>query len=166
MTNNTTTNTTATITILKTTERGAHLITDGVRVAWIMGRSRRSDGTFTPSAYSALAEGKPYAEWEQEEERRRLWKEDREKARELAFQEGKQPTSVTIDASRVRDYSEKAWKVRTNATKWMYGKLVSVYEYLPKSLVSVQYTGATAVITLPKWYLEKNGWLSNLRLTA
>ena len=88
-----------TITVIKTTERGAHLITDGVRVAWIMGRSMRADGTFTPTAYSALAEGKPYAEWQAEEERRRLWAEDREKAKELAREEGRKPVTHTVEGN-------------------------------------------------------------------
>ena len=163
MTNTTTSTANTEIRIIKTTERGAHLITDGVRVAWIQGRAMRADGSLTPSGLTALQEGKPYAEWEQEEERRRLWKEDREKARELAFQEGKLPTSIVLDASRVLDYSEKAWKVRTNNYQRLYGRVVSVYEYLPKSVVSVQYNGSDAVLTMPKWFLEKNGWLGSLR---
>lgn len=164
-----------TITILKTTERGAHLITDGVRVAWIMGRYLRADGSLTPSGLTALEEGELYtAEWRAEfdakEARRRLWVEDRQKAIELARkereEEQKRLVSVSIPVDRIRDYSEKAWKVRTLATKRTYGKIVSVYEYLPKSVVSVEFSGATAVITMPKWYLDKNYWLNNIKVTA
>ncbi|RLD57125.1 MAG: hypothetical protein DRJ01_14255, partial [Bacteroidetes bacterium] len=44
------------IKILKTTEKGAMLITDGKKTAWIMPKQKRADGTFTKGAYKALAE--------------------------------------------------------------------------------------------------------------
>ena len=157
----TTTATASTITVIRTTERGAHLITDGVRVAWIQGRSMRADGTLTPSGVTALANGKPYEEWKVEDERRRLWQEDREKARELAFQEGKLPTDISIPADAIREGSEKSWKVR-HGKQWLYGKYVNSYEYLPKSVVSVRYEGDKAVLTMPKWFLGKNEWLKNV----
>lgn len=163
----TTTNTTtapvaSTITIIKTSQRGAHLITDGIRVAWVQGRSVRADGSLTPSGITALQEGKTYAEWEQEEERRRLWAEDREKARELAFQEGKTPTSVSLPAVFVREGSEKSWKIRTKYTQVLYGKVVAKWEYVPKSVVSVSIDNGVATLTMPKWFLNKNGWLSEV----
>ena len=163
----TTTNTTTiapvatAITIIKTSQRGAHLITDGIRVAWVMGRSVRADGSVTPTALAALTTGKPYAEWEQEEERRRLWAEDREKAKELAFQEGKTPTTITIPAVCIREGSEKSWKVR-HGKQVLYGKYVNHYEYLPKSVVSVSIDNGVATLTMPKWFLNKNGWLSEV----
>ena len=159
----TTATTTPIITILRTSQRGAHLITDGSRVVWVMGRSVRPDGSLTPSGLDALANAdKTYAQWQEEEAARELWRTDREAAKEKAFQEGKEPTSVSLPVARVTNGSDKAWKVRTNDWKWLYGKQVSVYNYLPKSVVSVEFTDGLAVLTMPKWFLNKNRWLNEL----
>lgn len=42
------------IQILKTTAKGAMLITDGNKIVWIMPKMKRMDGTFTKGAYDAL----------------------------------------------------------------------------------------------------------------
>lgn len=42
------------IKILKTSPKGAMLITDGTKIAWIMPRQKRKDGTFTSGAEKAL----------------------------------------------------------------------------------------------------------------
>ena len=160
-----TTSATANIAIIRTTERGALLITDGTRVAWVQGRTHRADGSFTPSAVAALANGKPVAEWEQEQAAREQEYANRKAAREQAFQDGKLPVSVRVDASRVQDYSERAWKVRTAYTQRMYGRVVSVYEYLPKSLVQVAFEDGNAVLTMPKWFATKNTWLEPIKIS-
>ena len=160
-----TTSATANIAIIRTTERGALLITDGIRVAWVQGRTHRVDGSFTPSAIEALANGKPVEEWREEQAAREQEYANRKAAREQAFQDGKLPTSVCVDASRVQDYSEKAWKVRTANTQRMYGRVVSVYEYLPKSLVQVAYENGNAVLTMPKWFATKNYWLEAIKIS-
>jgi len=45
------------ITVLKTSRKGAKLITDGVKQTWIKPSWSREDGTFTPAAYKALENG-------------------------------------------------------------------------------------------------------------
>ena len=150
-----TTSATASIAILKTSQRGALLITDGSRVAWVMGRTQRADGSFTPSALTALANGKTVEEWHAAREQERA-------DRERAFQEGKEQTSVSLPAVSVREGSEKSWKVRTNRTQWLYGKYVAVWEYLPKSVVKVSVDNGVATLTMPKWFLSKNQWLYNM----
>lgn len=157
----TTTTTTSAISVLRTSQRGALLITDGIRVAWVMGRSRRADGSFTPSALTALMQGKSVAEFEQEQAAREQEFADRKAAREREFQEGKTLVSVSIPAVFIREGSEKSWKVRTNRTQWLYGKQVSVWEYLPKSVVKVSVDNGVATLTMPKWFLAKNEWLNN-----
>lgn len=159
------------ITIVRTSERGALLITDGIRIAWVMGRTRRDDGTFTPSALAALAEGKTVAEHEADEAARRAAKEKafqdgnlpnkaaRRAASDKAFQERKLPTNVTIGVGRVTDYSPKAWKIRTDHCQCRYGRWCWKYEYLPKSVVSVEFKDHATILTMPKWFLAKNGWL-------
>ena len=42
------------LTVLKISAKGAMLITDGEKVAWIKPSMRRSDGTFTPGAYQII----------------------------------------------------------------------------------------------------------------
>lgn len=161
-----TTTTASAITILRTSARGAHLITDGNLVAWVQGRSVREDGSLTPSGVSALANSeKTLAQWEEEEKMRELWRTDREKAKELAFQAGKEPVTVTISRDRFTDYSDKAWKVRTDRTQRLYGKLVSVYEYLPKSIVSAVLAYDKVEMTMPKWFLGKHEWLEMLKIS-
>lgn len=154
---------TSAITILRTSQRGAHLITDGTRVVWVQGRSVRPDGSLTPTGVAALTQStKSYADWQKEEAERELWRTDREAAREKAFQEGKQPVTITLASARVYDHSEKAWKIRTLRTQVLYGKVCSVYEYLPKSIVSVVGDGTHSRLTMPKWFLAKNDWLNGL----
>lgn len=160
-----TTSATASIAIIRTTERGALLITDGTRVAWVQGRTHRANGSFTPSAIEALANGKTVEEWREEQAAREQEYADRKAAREQVFQDGKLPTSVCVDASRVQDYSDRAWKVRTANTQRMYGRIVSVYEYLPKSLVQVAYENGNAVLTMPKWFATKNYWLGGIKIS-
>lgn len=157
----TTTTTAPTITVIKTSQRGALLITDGTRVAWVMGRSQRADGSFTPTAIAALADGKTYAEWEAEDIAWRAARAKEKEERERAFQEGKELTSVTLPALSVREGSEKSWKVRTNRTQVLYGKVVAKWEYLPKSVVKVSVDNGVATLTMPKWFLAKNSWMFN-----
>jgi hypothetical protein len=45
---------TTTLTVAKTSAKGALLITDGTKAAWIKGSWMRADGSFTPAAYAAM----------------------------------------------------------------------------------------------------------------
>lgn len=148
----------ASITILRTSRAGAHLITDGARVAWIMPRQRRDDGTFTAGAYEALARGKTVAEHEAAEVEYRKAQVERERV----FQEGKLPMTFALPAERVSDYSEKAWKVRSDSGKLFRGRWYWEYKYLPKSLVDVSFVMSAAVLKMPRWFFEKNEWLKGL----
>ena len=143
------------IKVIKESERGALLITNGERIAWVMGHQMRKDGSFTKGALEALANGKTIEEHEAEQA---AWKA----ARERKFQDGKAPASVSIADERITDYSEKAWKVRTDEHQYLYGRWCWCYEYLPKSMVSVKRDANLATLTMPKWFLEKHKWLSNL----
>jgi hypothetical protein len=51
------------ITIEKTSAKGAMLITDGMKSAWIMPKMKRADGSFTPGAYAALEKAKTKEEF-------------------------------------------------------------------------------------------------------
>lgn len=154
------------IIILRQTERNALLITDGERVAWVMGRTRRADGSFTPSALKALAEGKLRSEYDAELEAREKAFEARKMERKQAREQSKLPASITIPAAvKLENGSDKSYKIRTNAMQRLYGKLVHIYQYLPKSLVSVSYDEAgNTILTMPRWYLDKCGWLKELAI--
>lgn len=153
---------TRTITIIRTSQRGALLITDGSRVAWVMGRTRRADGSFTPSAVRALAEGTPYETWEAENNAREARRAESRVAREEEYQKGKETITVDIGAYRLDNGTSKAWRVRTDEMQRLYGKTVHVYQYLPKSVVAVNVEGNTAYLTMPRWFLAKSGWLKEL----
>jgi len=59
------------IKVLFQTKKGALLITDGEKVAWVMGRSQRDDGSFTDSATKALKESSQTFSQYQEEQKLR-----------------------------------------------------------------------------------------------
>ena len=68
-----------TISIIKVSDRGAYLITDGTMQAWTRPSSRRADGTWTASAYEALRTSKvPYMT---EEERKEAYLKAKEEER-------------------------------------------------------------------------------------
>lgn len=147
--------TTQKIDVIRTSPRGALLISDGLHVAWVMGRTLRSDGSFTPSALEALAGGKTIAEHEADEAAYRA-------SRDQKFQDGKRVTTVTVGVGRVTDYSMKAWRVRTNDRQMLYGRWCWCYEYLPKSQVSVEFKEHATVLSMQKWFLDKHQWLTTL----
>ncbi|MBR0292525.1 MAG: hypothetical protein IJQ79_10405 [Bacteroidales bacterium] len=154
------------IIILRQTERNALLITDGERVAWVQGRTRRADGSFTPSALKALANGTPRAEWDAQREAFLETKKAEKEAREKAREESKLPISITMaEGFKLENGSDKSYKVRTTMMRRLYGKLVHCYAYLPKSLVSVSYDDdGRTVLTMPRWYLDKSGWLKEMAI--
>ncbi len=154
------------IIILRQTERNALLITDGERVAWVQGRTRRADGSFTPSALKALANGTPRAEWDAQREAYIEAKKAEREARKKEREDSKLPVSVTMRPDfKLEGGSEKSYKVRTERKQRLYGRLVHIYEYLAKSLVSVSYDGdGRTILTMPRWYLDKNGWLKEMTI--
>lgn len=150
------------ITVIKTTERGARLITDGNKVAWIMGRYMRSDGTLTPMGQHALENGKTYADWLDEEKYREELKEAAREERRRQFEVSNEKIAVSIDARRIDNGTEKAWRLRTDATRRLYGKIVHVYDYLPKAHVKVAVNGTSATLTMPRWVLHSHSWMKEI----
>ncbi len=139
---------TITVTILRTTDNNAKLITDGNRVAWVQGQYVRPDNTLTPCAVRALAIGTPVDLWEKQEAERQKEREEREAKRKEAREQSALPIIITIlPKYKVVDYSPKAWK------------FVATGEYLPKSLVSIATADGATIMTMPRWLLRKNYWL-------
>lgn len=145
-----------TITIIRTSARGAHLITDGTKQCWIQGRWLREDGTLTRMGQQALEQAKPQADIEKE-------MKEREEARQAAREASRQLMYVNVKAEVLVGETEKALKCWTGGYQRLYGRLVRYYCYLPKSQVKVEKTNSEDVICLvmPAWVREQNGWLGS-----
>lgn len=138
-----------TITIIRTSDRGAHLVTDGNKVAWIQGRWYRADGTLTPRGMQALADGQTMEEIEAQ-------KRAREEARQQAFEEGKRPITVLVPANTVVSYNERAWKIFNGSSyRNRYGKICRAAFFAPKSQITIEVQESGEVeVTMPKWYFS------------
>ena len=136
-------NTDITITIIKRSEKGAYLITDGVKQAWTRPASRREDGTWTPSAYKALQSSQ---------------------ARHEEHERQQRPVYLLINPKCVITDNEsgKCYKVATgNKVQSPYKKrrcLVSEYIYVPKSQVKLITAVDVRVFEIPTWLYESNSY--------
>ena len=141
------------ISIIKVSERGAYLITDGTKQAWTRPSSRRADGTWTASAYEALRTStdtpEAYAK------RREAYIEERQKERERR----QMVVIIAInDDCEIAD-SEKSYKVNTGRkvpSPYKRGTFISEYIYLPKSQVKLTTRDGVRVFEVPTWLYETN----------
>ena len=150
----TTINTTdITITIVKVSERGAYLITDGVKQAWTRPSSRRADGTWTASAYEALRTStdtpEAYAK------RREAYIKERQDERE------RRQRMVVLVINHICDIAEtdKCFKVNTGRkvpSPYKRGQFISEYIYLPKSQVKPTTHNGVRAFEIPTWLYETN----------
>ena len=158
-------NTDITITIIKRSEKGAYLITDGVKQAWTRPASHRPDGTWTPSAYKALQISQdPYITPEEQaridEERKQAYF----KARQEEHERQQRPVYLLINPNCVITDNEsgKCYKVATgNKVQSPYKKrrcLVSEYIYVPKSQVKLITAVDVRVFEIPTWLYESNSY--------
>lgn len=139
------------IEILYTSRKGAHLITNGNKVAWIMARSIREDGTLTPTGVRALQEStKSLEDWKKEDAQRKFEKEHYEEFMH-------QFVNVSFEKGGIKEYSAKCWKFRTERLVRNYGKWCYEWDYLPKSqAVKVSEDATNIVLTMPRWLAKKN----------
>lgn len=142
-------------TIIRTSPRGAKLITDGTRQCWIQSRWMRPDGTLTPAGLANWANARLNSEVEDAQRAR-------EQARQSFAEAQKAPVTVLVRANILVGESDKAFKCWTGAFQTLYGKRVKCYDYLPKSLVSAVKEGEDMKITMPRWLFNKNGWIGNV----
>ncbi len=121
---------TAQITILKESRKGAMLITDGEKVAWIMPKQRREDGSYTQGVVKALAEGQTVADY---------------KAEQAAYLNPNAPIGEVVReterAIAVKAYT--SWYCHVREDQQERSELV----WIPKSMI----VDGTA----PKWFLKK-----------
>lgn len=147
------------ITVVRTSDRGAKLITDGVRQTWIQGRWMRPDGTLTAAGQAALETAPTIEEVEQRAKER---EEARAKAREEgAKMECRDYRNSDNPIYRVGE-TEKAYKIWRGNYIRLYGRVVRSYIYWPKSLVHMIWNaeGQVTTVAAPRWWMQANliGW--------
>ena len=161
------------IIVIKQSVKGAWLISDGTHQCWVRPSCRRADGTWTPSAYTAIQSATdPYVSAEEQarndEARKQAWVEAKAKERE---RRSAMMYILLHSGVDVLDGSEKAYKVATgrkiqNPYKFKMS-LINEYIYLPKSQVSFKDTPAGKVLVVPTWlYEEKSSILYSIGVVS
>lgn len=154
-------NTPATVSILATSRRGAHLISDGSKAVWVMNRQVRDDNTLTAGAREALAT----SEMTHDEAvklaaaingNREAAEELREQRREAARVENDREVTINIARENWRGEHGNAWQVRTNNTfRNRFGKICTACEFLPKSrVIVIPQPDGSVNVTLANWLLK------------
>lgn len=149
------------ITILRRTNNGALLITDGLMVAYIICNYIREDGTLTSCGQKALLDSNKTLE--QYEEEGRQWKEkverekrEREEAWQKAKEEGAKLVTYILEQGVLMSASASSYKYICGRGFDMYRRPCNHYNYIPKSQVKVERKNCKVYVTLPKWLAEKH----------
>ena len=152
------------ITILRKTNNGALLITDGMMVAYIISNYIREDGTLTSCGMKALLDSNKTLE--QYEEEGRQWKEnverekrEREEAWARQKEEGSKLITYVLEQGVLMSASVSAYKYACGRGIDMYRRPCIHYNYIPKSQVKVERRNCKVYVTLPKWLAEKNSFI-------
>lgn len=154
-------NNTASVSILATSRRGAHLVSNGTKAVWVMGRQVREDGTLTAGAREAIEN----SEMTHDEAitlaaaingNREAAEELREQRREAARIENDREVTINIARENWRGEHDNAWQVRTNNTfRNRFGKTCSACEFLPKSrVIVIPQPDGSVNVTLANWLLK------------
>lgn len=152
------------ITLLRITNNGALLITDGINVAYIISNYIHKDGTLTACGMKALLESNKTLE--QYEEENRQWKErvererkEREEAWKKQKEEGSKLITFELEQGVLMSASTTAYKYACGKGIDMYRRPCTRYQYIPKSQVSVERKNCKVYVTLPKWLAEKHTYI-------
>ena len=158
----TTTNTDITITVIRQSINGAWLITDGIKQAWTRPASRRTDGTWTPSAYKALQLSEdryitPEEQAKLDEERKQAYFKERQEEHERK----QQPVYIVVNSSCVIEDMDKCYKISTGykiQSPYKHRRCyIDEYVYIPKSQVKlITYPNNKRVFEVPTWLYENN----------
>lgn len=127
----------ATITILKTSEKGAHLITDGENTTWIKPSWMRADGSLTPAAERALENGEPY-----------LSKDEyfaKKEAEREAVKWTRRPASMFTTSK-----SGKAYGVRVSVYECISEQSIGRWLWFPASQCRIE----DDTMVLPTWLVD------------
>jgi len=155
------------ITLLRITNNGAYIITDGLNVAFIIRNYIREDGTLTACGQKALLDSE--LTLEQFENENRSWKEkverekrEREEAWQRQKEEGSQLITYILEQGVLMSASASAYKYACGRGLDMYRRPCTHYNYIPKSQVKVERRNCKVYVTLPKWLAEKNPYIFNV----
>ena len=157
----TTINTDITITVIKQSINGAWLITDGIKQAWARPASRRTDGTWTPSAYKALQLSEdryitPEEQAKLDEERKQAYFKERQEEHERK----QQPVYIIINSICEITELDKCYKIATGYKVQSPYKhcryFIDEYVYIPKSQVKLLTYPNKRVFEVPTWLYENN----------
>ena len=157
----TTTNTDITITVIRQSINGAWLITDGIKQAWTRPASRRTDGTWTPSAYKALQLSEdryitPEEQAKLDEERKQAYFKERQEEHERK----QQPVYIVVNSNCVIEDMDKCYKISTGykiQSPYKHRRcLIDEYVYIPKSQVKLITYPNKHVFEIPTWLYENN----------
>ena len=149
------------ITVLKSTRNGAFWITDGLNVACITKNLIRTDGTLTTNGTKALMDSDKSLVDLQEADRLFKEKVAREKEERHAAwlkqkEEGSKKITFVLEQGVLMSAGQKAYKYACGKAFNMYRKLCTHYEYIPKSMMTVERKNCKVYVTLPKWLAEKH----------
>lgn len=144
------------IELIRVSDRGARLISDGYRVTWIQGCWMREDGSLTPRGMQALLMSEQTVEdyqnkLKEKEEQRKAYKVEQERK----FQEGKELVTVEIEKG-ILFSSSNAWKYKCGRGYNMYHKITDHWMYIPKSVMNVTRKNNKVYCTAPKWMARKH----------
>lgn len=149
------------ITVLRVSAHGAALVSDGINVAWIQGRWIRKDGTLTDGGMRALLESNKTVEeqeaesvaWKEKKERERT---EREEAWKKQKEEGSKILTFVIEHGILKSAGPSSYKYVIGRKRDMYGRPCNYYNYIPKSMVTVERKNNKVYVTLPKWLADKH----------
>ncbi len=122
------------ITILKTSPKGAMLITDGEKTTWIMPRQKRKDGSFTPGALTALKNGQDY------------------KTKEEYVKSKITEKYIKIYSDFKETKTGKAIYTNVTISEYVSDQALMRRMFIPKSLVVKQ---TNSYVIVPKWFFDK-----------
>ena len=149
------------ITILRVSQRGAKLITNGITVAWIQGGWLREDGTLTDCGVRSMIQSdKTYEEYLRESqewaERVAREKREREEAWKKQKEEGSKLITYVLEQGVLMSASSTAYKYVAGKGLDMYRRICNRYNYIPKSQLKVERRNCKVYVTIPKWLAEKH----------
>lgn len=166
------------IIVIKQSSKGAWLITDGTHQCWVRPSCRRADGTWTPSAYTAIASATeictitPEEQALNDEARKQAWIEAKKRERELERERRSSMMNILLFSHiEVLDGTDKAHKIATGRkiqNPYKYKRdLINEYLYLPKSQVTITATEKGNVLAIPTWlYEEKSSILYSIGVVS
>lgn len=150
--------------VLRRSQNNAALVTDGVRAAWVQGRSVRADGTLTDWGRKIISESTmtdaEARNYDETIKRNRLQREKEKEAQKEAWLKSQKAEAV-VRLKRCCWFGTagKSFKIWLGQMTWnIYKKQVRAFVYLPQSLVHAQEDGMFVNLSMPTWIKNQYNW--------